>query len=50
MADEKKANPFPKMRVFDNGVVGWEMNGKLYLGGQSWKAKALKNLKQKGKL
>lgn len=49
MVEEKK-DPFPKICVFDNGVVGWKMNGRLYLAGQSWKAKAFKNLKQKGKL
>jgi hypothetical protein len=48
MAETK--NPFPKIRVFDNGFVGWEMNGKILIAGQSWKALALKNLKKKGKL
>lgn len=47
MADQKN-NLFPKIRVFDNGVVGWEVNGKVLIAGQSWRAKALKNLKKKG--
>lgn len=47
---EQKKDPFPKIKVFDNGVYGWEMNGRVYLAGQNWKLLALKRLKQKGKL